>query len=396
MKNMERDIRRFASLHAKHILNALRRIQPRFLASHSRYGIPAGVRNLGIDNEAPGKVVPDIHVVFPAWEPLRNLPSGLGDWQRIDSFQRELAHPQPAAAAVALKEGRLLGKEGIAFDADGNLIADCAKRIAGATYEWRELYIPIRPRPKRLNGTWGALTGCGSSGFFHWLMDVLPKVALIEAVVPQIDGWLVPKCECPFIEQSLDLLQVPQSSRYRISDGEQVIADTLVVASNPAKSGNPPRWVVDFLRTRVAPPRMGAEGGARIYVSRTRANARRIRNESQLLRLLTPLGFTVVHLESLSLYEQAKLFQTASHIVAAHGAGLSNLVHVDPGTRVLELFGEKYVNVCFWALSNHLDLQYSYVVGTSCGDLSGLGTSADIELTERDLRLITEWGKNSH
>jgi capsular polysaccharide biosynthesis protein len=61
--------------------------------------------------------------------------------------------------------------------------------------------------------------------------------------------------------------------------------------------------------------------------------------------------------------EQALLLSSAKVILAPHGAGLSNLVFCSPGTKVIEVFSPKYVNVCFWSLSNQMNLEYYYLIG---------------------------------
>lgn len=64
----------------------------------------------------------------------------------------------------------------------------------------------------------------------------------------------------------------------------------------------------------------------RIYVSRSRAESRRICNEQQLSQRLCSQGFREVFLEDLSFSEQVRLFASASHVVAVHGSGLTNVL----------------------------------------------------------------------
>jgi len=58
------------------------------------------------------------------------------------------------------------------------------------------------------------------------------------------------------------------------------------------------------------------------------------------------------------LLEQVALFMNASHIVAPHGGGLTNIVFCNAGCRVVELFGPKYVNPCYWSLAELVGLDY--------------------------------------
>ena len=52
---------------------------------------------------------------------------------------------------------------------------------------------------------------------------------------------------------------------------------------------------------------------------------------------LARYGFEKVRLDDLSMEEQVDLFRHATHIAAAHGAGLSNIVFAERGVHVLEL-----------------------------------------------------------
>jgi capsular polysaccharide biosynthesis protein len=87
-------------------------------------------------------------------------------------------------------------------------------------------------------------------------------------------------------------------------------------------------------------------------------------NEPEVKSLLKDNGFEEIFTEGMSFLEQVRLFASAREIVAPHGAGLSNLVFCQPGTRVLEVFSPNYVNGCFWALANWAQIDYYYILGT--------------------------------
>ena len=56
--------------------------------------------------------------------------------------------------------------------------------------------------------------------------------------------------------------------------------------------------------------------------------------------------------------EQANLFAQAEAIVAAHGAALTNLLFVQPGTKVIELMPQGYINNCFYTMSSYAEADY--------------------------------------
>jgi capsular polysaccharide biosynthesis protein len=87
-----------------------------------------------------------------------------------------------------------------------------------------------------------------------------------------------------------------------------------------------------------------------------------VANEEDVLALLEPYGFVAVQGEQLSLTEQIALFRGATHIVAPHGASLTNLLHARECS-VLELFQESHgVRPDFFQLAMIKGLHYHHLV----------------------------------
>ena len=53
--------------------------------------------------------------------------------------------------------------------------------------------------------------------------------------------------------------------------------------------------------------------------------------------LLRKHNFRKVYLEKMTIMEQVELFRTASHVIAAHGAGLTNVLFAPSEARILEI-----------------------------------------------------------
>ena len=53
--------------------------------------------------------------------------------------------------------------------------------------------------------------------------------------------------------------------------------------------------------------------------------------------LLKKHKFRKVYLEQMTIMEQVQLFRKASHVIAAHGAGLTNVLFAPKNTRILEI-----------------------------------------------------------
>jgi capsular polysaccharide biosynthesis protein len=94
---------------------------------------------------------------------------------------------------------------------------------------------------------------------------------------------------------------------------------------------------------------------------------RQVANEEAVMALLKPHGFAAIRSEQLSLSEQIALFREATHIVAPHGASLTNLLHMRQGS-VLELFQEGHgVRPDFFQLAMINQLDYHHALCPSSG-----------------------------
>jgi hypothetical protein len=97
-----------------------------------------------------------------------------------------------------------------------------------------------------------------------------------------------------------------------------------------------------------------------VYISRARADVRRLMNEDEVLKLLRSRGFRPYFLEDLPFAEQVRLFHDAEMVVAPHGAGLSNLIFAGR-VPVLEFLGRSVTPIYFFlALAQGQDYHYLY------------------------------------
>ena len=90
---------------------------------------------------------------------------------------------------------------------------------------------------------------------------------------------------------------------------------------------------------------------------RKQGKTRKIMNSDELVLALK--GWETVALEKMTIREQMKTFAEATHIVAAHGAGLVNLLWCKPGTKVIEIQDPKMIHKKVYPiLSHHLGLKH--------------------------------------
>ncbi len=218
-----------------------------------------------------------------------------------------------------------------------------------------------------ISGKIAVLAGLSNLVYFHWMLDILPRIELLKKSHfnwDEIDYFIVDN-RLSFQQETLQLLGIPEHKQINIHPLHFIQATALIVPSFPGCAAWMPKWTCDFLKQHFLTGNNISKFSnfKRIYISRNSAKSRRVLNEAELLKALEPFNIQSVQLESMSVVEQAALFSQAELIIAPHGSGLTNLVFCQPGTKVIELFSPNYVYHCYWWISNLVDLDYYYLIG---------------------------------
>ncbi|WP_276372042.1 glycosyltransferase family 61 protein [Chryseolinea sp. H1M3-3] len=253
--------------------------------------------------------------------------------------------------------------------------------------------------PKKYKGkVFSMLAGGGAiTYYYHWVFDAIPKIFLLKqsGLFDEIDYFLVPNYIYPYQKEYLTHFGI---SPDKIINGEAVKhleADELFVASYVRIDDHHPKWICDFLYNSFVRPKKNIVRDKRIYIARGDAAVnRKVINESELIEMLKEYDFEIHYLSGLSVVEQADIFNSASLVVGAHGAGLSNLVFCEPGTKVLEFFPDRYVRHLFYDLANKRGAEYHYLLCASEGtannssDGQKLSLIADVKAIQRKIETL--------
>lgn len=223
------------------------------------------------------------------------------------------------------------------------------------------------PPVHHVNGKVAVLSGNTSQIYYHWIVDSLPKIGLLELSginINDIDRFIVDYKQS-FHRETLDILGISQEKILPIEQYPHVQAEELIVMSYPGIVMAPTHWSANFLHHKFSSAGKLSELGKpeRIYISRNSGGSRRIINEYEVVEVLEKLGFIKVYTEDLSIAETIELMSNAKVVVTMHGGGCSNLLFCNPGTKVIEIFSSHHVTICYYILSNHLGLQYYYLIG---------------------------------
>ncbi|MEG3857748.1 tetratricopeptide repeat protein [Microcoleus sp. herbarium12] len=223
------------------------------------------------------------------------------------------------------------------------------------------------PPLKQIDGSVAVLSGLSGNVYFHWMVDVLPRIELLRQSgrdFAEIDWFVVNSCHHEFQRESLRILGIPEEKVLESDRLPHIQATELIVPAFAGYLGWPSGWAIDFLRREflklIIP---GSSYPKRIYISRSKARYRRVLNEEDVVEVLQQSGFVSILPESMSLAEQIAHFYHAEVIVAAHGSGLTNTLFSRQGTKVIELVSPHYIGHYYWGISQYLKLEHYFLAG---------------------------------
>ncbi|WP_444677366.1 glycosyltransferase family 61 protein [Halomonas sp. E19] len=209
----------------------------------------------------------------------------------------------------------------------------------------------------------------------HWLTAHLPKLLLLRER-NMLDNVLLPMERTPAMDGSLRLLGLDPEGFKTFDLSRPLKVEQLTVVGTD-------RFRPELIRQ--VPDAYGVDDAApaqrKIFISRAKAERRRLINEDQLWPLLEAEGFERVFMEELSFEEQVELMKSTAVLVAPHGAGLTNMMFCQKGTHIVEIADLGFPNPNFYALAAAMGHNYWLIQADSVGDVHPL---------EKDLKVDTD------
>jgi capsular polysaccharide biosynthesis protein len=273
---------------------------------------------------------------------------------------RRLPTDRRSLVVTAVPGARLTTDFGLVVSPDNRVLTETAWDEEQLDVS-RVLRVRRLPPARRLAGTHASLVSQWNDNYSHWLLEALPRTALLAEAgfddVPLVVPWPLSS----FQRDSLELVGIAETRLTPFAPAH-LEPDVLVWAQPPDHTGLPSTWSCRWLRDRL----VAAVGGPstrdrRLYVSRSGAPKRHVVNEHDVIELLAPLGFEVVRAEELSFAEQVRTFAEADILVAPHGAATTSIVF-SQHMSVLELFEPSYVIPTFYCLSSAVGHDYWYLM----------------------------------
>jgi len=214
-------------------------------------------------------------------------------------------------------------------------------------------------RRQILKGRYFIATDSWLTGYFHWLLDALPRIIAFQEFVNKNTILILPASvrNIDYIQDSLHILGI----RHLIaSQSRAYIIDSLDFIDPITSTGNYNPLCIRLLRQRFRhnqkiilekPTKTATKLTDRdiLYVSRAQSSRRHLINEQELIKAIgSVFNIKVIYPENFNFTEQLQLFSKAYLLVGLHGAGLSNMLFMNQNSAVLEIrVKEDAHNNCF-------------------------------------------------
>jgi capsular polysaccharide biosynthesis protein len=307
---------------------------------------------------------PEPEVLFEESVVTRKLPVNLHESDR-HLFRHELEKIIPATKLLRFTDVRV-SPAGVLFRGarvvpESFVYPQFLERWKSPRGRLRAMAGYLLRRPEKLNQPVLWVTDNWSHMYFEWITVALPRVFAIRDRLADATI-LLPKryARLEYVVSSLKVF----GTRPPVFVDEPVLCNELAMSTHTADPGNYNERIVRELRRLYVNVHkdVNLHGSTdKVYISRAKAGRRKVANEGEIVDLLHSYGFRTVYFEDHTFAEQVRIARAARYLVSNHGAGLTNMLFMIPGSSVLELRrnGDAHNN-CFFSLASALELRYYY------------------------------------
>lgn len=180
-----------------------------------------------------------------------------------------------------------------------------------------------------------------TAGYYHWLTESIPRALVAYESNRGAKFWLPERGAYSKYSQTLELLGIKNVDYF--PQGRNVLVKSPMLTTCPTHFGTTAPDVLVKMREIYwgALKIKNAVPKERIYVSRKQARGRRVVNEEDVISVLQKFNFRVIAFEDYSFADQVELMSATELLVSIHGAGLTNMIFMPSGGKILELIPKK-------------------------------------------------------
>ncbi|MBT8386982.1 MAG: glycosyltransferase family 61 protein [Ignavibacteria bacterium] len=210
------------------------------------------------------------------------------------------------------------------------------------------------------------LGGNGCSNYYHWMIEVLPKLQfyiesdLVEKNIPLLVSDAINRIpsfkeglKAVIENKNINLVFLNENYVYRVNKLYFINSPNNIVFNTREKISSPEfcyfrKESLDFVRNKILKKYFleSTQNGLpdkniyeRVFLAR-KIYSRRQYNQDEIISSLSKFSIIPVYLEDLSLNEQIKIFRNAKLIIGPSGAAWTNLIFSKKGTKAISWLPE--------------------------------------------------------
>jgi len=199
--------------------------------------------------------------------------------------------------------------------------------------------------------------------YYHFVAESLPRLIMARDILLKDPSVRLLTRNQPFILQFLEKLGIAADRIETLHHDHVIFANTLYVPT-PTKMFSPPQenLLALYQHLAVDVPVQGPRNLV-IYTSREGSWSRDVANERFVINamraLLAKTDLELVVFDgSLGVEETIGLFRRAILVIGPHGAGMTNMLWTQEGTKVIEFLHMSYPLLCYWHMASAMGVEY--------------------------------------
>lgn len=338
--------------------------------------------------------LPDIQLqMMEGFEPSILWKSTSGDLLPPPLETQVLAHPVERYV-LQVPQGNLCGEFGFILTPDNCLLKDPhilravegVKNLANAeSAKLQNGTLKVR----YLEGNVATIASDWSTCYFHWILEILPRLKLLQAANVSYDTLVTGPLSQAFQFESLARLGVDLTKVVTCEEDVLIKTYHLIAPSFVRRTIEPDIlvWLKTLFPTQIRPQR-------RVYISRATVRTRHVANEEDLYPVLDKFGFEVIQLELMTLQQQSELMANTAVLMGSCGSGFTNMIFCSRKTHVIEFFNPIFDFPYFRQMAAERGMPYSRLVGSMSSDIVEDPTIpphlANVEIPPHDLAKLLQ------
>ncbi|WP_184544980.1 glycosyltransferase family 61 protein [Mucilaginibacter sp. FT3.2] len=268
-------------------------------------------------------------------------------------FKLNGIYKEPEKYLYSITKGTVWSAIGLVYDAERRCFVDESAK------EWTEdlnhsaltNVVHFSHRTYLEGATLSCLTNGADGGFYHFLFESIVKLHFARTIINQVNHILINGPATDWKLKWLERANIDTSKIIWTDNTAHYQCEQLLFTSRLVNDQQISPWCIHTLKALFdIQPAVKPAANKIIWITRKSAASRNIVWESKLLQHFPSIE--TVDLSALNAVETIAKMRSATHIIAPHGAGLSNIYLCNEGTHVLELYPQDALyKPCFHRLS---------------------------------------------